>query len=53
MADIIVEKIFRRPVFTWGAGNLVSAGNSRTLYIQAVKAADTDNMVPLLEFARS
>jgi Fic-DOC domain mobile mystery protein B len=53
MADIIVEKIFRRPVFTWGAGDLVSAGDSRTLYIQAVKAADTGNMVLLLEFARS
>jgi Fic-DOC domain mobile mystery protein B len=53
MADIVVEKIFGLPVFTWGAGNLVSAGSSRTKYIQAVRAADDGNIVPLLEFARS
>ena len=53
MADIVVEKLFERPVFTWGAGNLVSAGSSRTKYIQAVKAADDGDIEPLLEFARS
>jgi len=53
MADIITEKIFKLPVFTWGAGNLIHEGDSRTTYIQAVKAADQGNIAPLLAFSRS
>lgn len=53
MADIIIEKIFKLPVFTWGAGNLVQEGDSRTTYIQAVKAADRGTIAPLLAFSRS
>lgn len=53
MADIIIEKIFKLPVFTWGAGNLIQEGDSRTTYIQAVKAADQGNIAPLLAFSRS
>lgn len=53
MADIIIEKIFERRVFSWGAANLVQAGDSRTTYIDAVKAADSGNLQPLINFARS
>lgn len=53
MADIMIERIFKLPVFTWGAGNLIQEGDSRTTYIQAVKAADQSNIAPLLAFSRS
>jgi Fic-DOC domain mobile mystery protein B len=53
MADIIIEKIYAQPVFTWGAGNLVKQSDARTMYIKAVKAADAGDILPLLLFARS
>lgn len=53
MADIIINKIFKQPVFTWGAGDLVKQGESRTLYLFAIKEADNGNIVPLIEFART
>jgi len=53
IADIIIDKIYRQPVFTWGAKNLVKQGDSRTNYIKAIKEADKNNYKPLLQFARS
>jgi len=53
MADIIIEKIFKKPVFTWGSANLVKKGDPRTAYLAAIKAAGTGDIKPLLEFARS
>ncbi|MTI29861.1 mobile mystery protein B [Xanthovirga aplysinae] len=53
MADVIVDKIYKENVFTWGAGNLVKQGESRQIYLKAVKEADKGNYEPLLEFARS
>lgn len=53
MADIIIEKIFKQPVFTWGAGNLVHKGNARTHYLTAIKVADKGDIRPLITFARS
>lgn len=53
MADIVIEKIYKRPVFTWGAANLTPPSNTRTAYIDAIKAADKGNIEPLLAFARS
>jgi hypothetical protein len=32
MADIIIEHIFKQPVFTWGAVNLVKQGDARHIY---------------------
>ena len=53
MGDLIVEKIFGRPVFTWGANDkLAKAGDTRKEYLNAVKTADANNITPLLEFAR-
>jgi len=54
MADIIIEKIFGLPVFTWGR-NQTGKDNPtiRTAYITAVKAGDRDELQPLLAFARS
>jgi Fic-DOC domain mobile mystery protein B len=53
MADIIIEKIFKLSVFTWGAANLSDEGNARAAYLKAVKTADKGDCSLLLAFARS
>ena len=54
MADLIIEKIFELPVFTWGANaDLTKTGDTRAEYLKAVKAADAQNIAPLLAFARN
>jgi len=53
MADMIIEKIFDRPVFTWGAGNLSKESENRKQYLNALKLADFGNYEALLRFARS
>lgn len=53
MADLIIEKIFNIPVFSWGAGNLSKESENRDIYLKALKAADDGNYKLLLSFARS
>ena len=54
MGDLIVEHIFNRDVFSWGSrGNLIQEGTARERYIAAVKAANENNITPLLEFSRA
>lgn len=53
MADIIIQKVFKLPVFTWGAGDLVHAGDARKKYLDGIKAADNGDYKPLIKFARS
>jgi len=53
MADIIIEKIFKQPVFSWGAASLNSKGDARIAYLKAIKAADKGVIQPLINFARS
>ena len=53
MADIIVDKLFNKEPFSWGAANLSNASNSRAIYLKAVKAADLNDYQPLLDFSRS
>lgn len=53
MGDIIIEKLFGSEPFSWGAHNLSKDGDTRTTYLQAVKAADNEDFAPLLDFARS
>jgi Fic-DOC domain mobile mystery protein B len=52
MADIVIEKIFKQPLFTWGAANLVKQGDTRTAYLSAIKAADKGDIEPLIKFSR-
>ena len=52
MADVIVRKQ-GRPVFTWGGADIVRAGDFRRSYIVALRAADRNDIQPLLVFARS
>jgi Fic-DOC domain mobile mystery protein B len=53
MADIIVEQLFMREHFSWGAGNLSAEGSARSEYLKAVKAADKGDYSLLSVFARS
>lgn len=53
IADIIIEKIYKLSVFTWGAANLTNASDARAAYLRALKAADKGNYSLLLTFARS
>ena len=53
MADIIIDKIFKLPVFTWGAEDLVKQSETRIKYLKAIREADKDNFKPLIFFARS
>ncbi|HET9058207.1 MAG TPA: mobile mystery protein B [Chitinophagaceae bacterium] len=53
VADIVIEKIFKLPHYTWGAGNLVKQGDQRSSYLSAIKEADNGDIQPLIKFARS
>ncbi len=51
MADIIIESIFGKDVFSWQSSNMVKADEKRKEYITALRAADNGNIQPLIEFA--
>lgn len=48
MADVIVEKLFHRPVFTWGSG----IKDARKVYLAALREADRGDVLDLVAFAR-
>ncbi len=52
MADIIIESVFNKEVFTWNHSNMVKADEVRKEYISAIKEGDKGNIEPLLKFAR-
>ncbi len=53
MADLILEKIFKKPVFTWGSASIIKQGETRKRYIEALKAADDHDYSLLMKFVRS
>jgi Fic-DOC domain mobile mystery protein B len=53
MADIIIDKILGGDLFSWGSGDLIHKGDTRSMYLKAVKAADNNEFDLLLEFAKS
>ncbi len=53
IADIIVEKLFYLPIFSWGAGDLSKKSNTRELYLKALKEADDGSFENLIKFSRS
>ena len=53
MADIIISKVFKKPMFSWGEASLTHKGNARLNYLKALRKADKGNFEPLLNFARS
>jgi Fic-DOC domain mobile mystery protein B len=52
MADVLALTQ-DRPVFTWGGADVVAQGDFRRRYIDALQAADKNDIEPLLAFARS
>jgi Fic-DOC domain mobile mystery protein B len=52
MADVLAKKQ-NMPVFTWGGADIVQQGDFRRRYIDALRAADRNQIEPLLAFARS
>jgi len=52
MADVLARRQ-GRSVFTWGGVDIVRAGDFRRRYIDALRAADKNDIQPLLTFARS
>jgi hypothetical protein len=53
MADIIIESVFGKEIFSWHQSNMVKANDIRKAYIAALKKADQGNIQPLIKFARS
>lgn len=53
MADIIIESIFGKDIFSWHQSNMVKANEIRKAYIDALKKADNGNIEPLIEFAKN
>jgi Fic-DOC domain mobile mystery protein B len=53
MADVIIEKIFGKPVFTWGSQNLIHSNTFRNSYLSALREADNGNIESLVQCARS
>jgi len=53
IADVLINKGFSKPYFTWGSRNLIKQGEVRTHYINALSEADNQNYNPLIQFARS
>ncbi|MHB1105350.1 MAG: mobile mystery protein B [Lutibacter sp.] len=53
MADLIIEKLYSKPFFTWGGNNLVKKNSNRDKYIIAVKKGDANELQPLIDFAKS
>jgi Fic-DOC domain mobile mystery protein B len=52
MADVLA-KLQGRPEFTWNGADIIAQGNIRRGYIEALQAADRNDIQPLLTFARS
>lgn len=53
IADIITEKLFGNPVFTWGSRCLIRSSAFRSTYLLALRLADNGQIEPLIEFSRS
>jgi Fic-DOC domain mobile mystery protein B len=51
MADIIIEFVFNKEVFSWQKSNMIKADETRKSYISALREADNGNINPLIKFA--
>lgn len=52
MADLIMIRAGKPPL-TWGRAQLSAPGEAREKYLESLRAADRQNIRPLLEFAQS
>ena len=53
LADVIIEHVFKKPVFSWGGSNHAKHKDAREEYLRAVKAGDRGDYKLLINFARS
>ena len=53
MADIIIEFIFDKDIFSWHKSKMVKPDETRKMYITALKEADRGNIKNLIEFAKN
>ena len=53
MADIIIESIFGKEIFSWHQSNMAKADETRKEYINSLREADNGNIIPLIEFAKN
>lgn len=53
MTDVIISKVYKMPLFSRGADDLVNEGKSRSNYLESLRAADNGKFELLLRFARS
>ena len=53
MADLLLEKKWGHPSFSWGGASLEKEGDVRSRYIAALRAADRDDYSLLMQFVRS
>lgn len=53
IADIIIEKIYQLPVFSWGSKSLADENDSRKNYLIAIRKADKGDLELLFKFARA
>lgn len=53
MADIIISRIYNRPIFSWGAKSYSSIQERRTTYLKALRLADIHQYNDLIAFARN
>lgn len=53
IADIIIESIFSKDIFTWNHSNMVKPDIIRKKYIAAIRDGDNGNINPLIKFARN
>ncbi len=53
IADVIVSKLFSRPVFTWGGNSLIQPSDARKHYLDALRKADQGDISSLISVARS
>jgi len=51
MADILIEKVFKKEAFSWQRSNMVKPDETRREYILAIQQADQGDINPLLQFA--
>lgn len=53
IADMIIEKIYQHPVFSWGGARISEDTDIRAQYLKAIRKADQGEFDSLLKFARS
>jgi Fic-DOC domain mobile mystery protein B len=52
-ADILISKGLKKNIFSWGGKKLSDKSETRDKYLEAIYKADGENILPLIEFARS